>query len=129
MKETFLVVGIIAAGILTIVLLLNNSPDLLTYNINDTDKPIVTKPKFPDLEYSIVTSEPSFWDQVAGLKKEVTTVKPIVTDENGNEVTAIPVTDENGNEVTAVTGTNDNDEKTDTKKKTKKDKPVTTVPD
>ncbi len=116
MKETFLIVGIIAAGIMVIVLLLNQSPDLLSYDFkNENEYNEVTKQVFPELKFSIVTSKPSFWDQVAGLNQSKTTVS--------SSDKAVSSTDENGNEIPQVTDKNGNIDDT-----TENNNPVTTVP-
>lgn len=122
MKQTILIVGIIAAGILVIVLLLNYSPDLLSYDFNDSDYSTVTKQQIPELKLSLVTSEPSFWDKVNSLNTTETTAPPDRTTES--------LTDENGDLISQVT---DKDASDDNSKNNitngEINTPVTTVPD
>lgn len=122
MKETFLIVGIIAAGILVIALLLNNSPDLMSYDPDAYTYQEETRQDIPDLQLSIVTTEAKFWDKVHALNPQTTTMS--------SKNTSVNLTDENGNQILSVTGADDNQEETENTDKNKvKDTPVTTVPD
>lgn len=107
MKNAFAIVGIIICGILIIVLIISEFPDLLHYNMNNINYSPESQhspAEIPKLKMSIVTEPANIWDQIDELKnkkakaqseKENSAVSPETDNESENEESeepAAPVT-------------------------------------
>lgn len=68
MKNAIILVAIIITGILVIVLTLNQTPEILDYDMNGSN--YVTQPPAPEINLHVVTSEPDFWSQVKAMNEK-----------------------------------------------------------